>query len=450
MRAIHQTGALNPTRSIRKHTKQQLHNSESGGVLVMATIGLLAVVGMAALALDSSHMLLNKGRLQNAVDSAALTAAKALQNNLSLADARQKAWAVLAENLGQNENHEMTNLVVGQTINFSDVQLTPHVKIEFSGDPTSFSNPATEDDEYVRVTVSGVDLNNFLADILNFDKAVRASAVAGRSTDIECLNKVVPILACADTSPSAVNFGMKQGELTVLKTGSKQDPSLGPGNFQLLDLGGSGGNGVSKGLAGEFTPESCVAVGQMVDTEPGNKVGPTDGINTRFGEWGAQLNSVDHPRDANICWGDVLTIDENSVVTNADTANYYTYDDYIHNTQESYCKVNDIKTPSSEFKTDRRKLSVVIGNCDGKINGKNQVEVLAIGCFFLTQPATAEADVDSGNNGKGKGGGNGQKSFIVGEYISECGSTGNASLDPDFESDNFTIVLYRDPNSPDS
>ncbi len=122
MSANHQMCRLDSMKSVKKQVNQQLNNAESGGILVMATIGLLAVVGMAALALDSSHMLLNKGRLQNAVDSAALTAAKALQDNLSLADARQKAWAVLAENLGQNENHEMTNLVVGQSINFSDIQ----------------------------------------------------------------------------------------------------------------------------------------------------------------------------------------------------------------------------------------------------------------------------------------------------------------------------------------
>ncbi|MGS0824288.1 Tad domain-containing protein [Shewanella sp. 0m-8] len=418
---------------------------QSGAILVMFTIGLFAIIAMATLALDSSHMLLNKGRLQNAVDSAALSAAKKLQDGGSLVEARQTVIAILSQNLSHGENKEIQDVVTLSIPDYGATQVTEHVSVEFSALPDPFTPNDDETYEYVRVSVEEVALDNFLAQIFNFDKKVRASAIAGRSTDIECLNQVVPILACANTDPDVENFGMVPGNLTVLKTGSSQDPSLGPGNFQLLDLEGSGGKGVNFGLAGEYSPGSCVSVGQTVDTEPGNKVGPTDGINTRFGEWGGQLNKIDHPRDANTCYGDILTIDASSNITNQTFDNYYSYADYVNNTKKLFCGINDIKEPSSEFKSDRRKLSVVIGNCDGKINGKNKVEVLAIGCFFLTQPATAEAD-----NGNGNGNGNGQKSYIIGEYISECTSTGNASLDPDFDSDNFTIVLYRDLDSPDS
>lgn len=420
---------------------------QSGAIIVMFTIGLFAIVAMAALALDSSHMLLNKGRLQNAVDSAALSAAKKLQDGGTLYDARETAIGILAQNLGHSENSEIADVVTLSSPDYNSSQVTSNVAIEFSALPDPFVPGSDNSFEYVRVRVEGIGLDNFLAQILNFDKKVRASAVAGRSTDIECLNKVVPLLVCGDmTKPD--DYGMAHGGLHVMKIGSKQNPTdpditLGPGNFQLLDLGGSGGKSIEQGLAGEFSPGACVAVGQEIPTEPGNKVGPVaDGLNTRMGEWpnGNQLNSLDHPRDLNTCEGDRLLVDSEAQITNP-TAEYYSYAAYygqdidenpVAHTQ--HCKTGDILPASAYNKPDRRKLPVVIGDCTGKINGKNVVEVKSIGCFFLTQKVE-----HAGNT-----------SIIIGEYVAECGSSGNASLDPDFESDNFTIVLYRDPDSPDS
>ncbi|GIU21327.1 MULTISPECIES: Tad domain-containing protein [unclassified Shewanella] len=424
-----------------------LCKKQSGAIIIMFTIGLFAIVAVAALAVDSSHMLLNKGRLQNAVDSAALSAAKKLQDGGSLYEARQNVISILSQNLGHSENNEILDVVTLSTPDYNDSQVTEHVSVEFSATPDPFIPGADETYEYVRVSVEDVGLNNFLAEILNFDKKVRASAVAGRSTDIECLNKVVPLLVCGDMSQPD-DYGMGHGGLYVMKIGSKQKPSdpditLGPGNFQLLDLGGPGGKGIEQGLAGEYSPGACVGVGQTVPTEPGNKVGPVaSGLNTRFGEWpnGNSLNSTDHPRDLNTCEGDKLLVDSEASITNP-TAEYYSYAAYYGQdasenpvSHDTFCKSGNILEPSTTTKADRRKLPVVIGDCTGKINGKNVVTVKSIGCFFLTQKVE-----HTGNT-----------SIIIGEYISECGSSGNASLDPDFESDNFTIVLYRDPGSPDS
>ncbi|WP_028768881.1 Tad domain-containing protein [Shewanella fidelis] len=422
-------------------------NAQTGAIIVMFTIGLFAIVAMAALAIDGSHMLLNKGRLQNSVDSAALSAAKVLQDGGTLTEARQAVIAILAQNLNHAENIELEDVISLASPDYSSEQVTSHVSVEFSALPDPFIAGADETFEYVRVRVEGVNLANYLAQVFNFNKTVRASAVAGRSTDIECLNKVVPLLVCGDMSQPTNNYGMTHGSLHVMKIGSKQKPSdpditLGPGNFQLLDLGGPGGKGIEQGLAGEFSPNACVSVGQNIPTEPGNKVGPVaTGLNTRFGTWpnGGQLNSTDHPRDINTCEGDRLLVDSESQITNP-AAEYYSYAAYYGQdvnenpvSSSLHCKTGNI-IDSSSTRADRRKLPIVIGDCDGKVNGKNVVEVKSIGCFFLTQQVE-----HTGNT-----------SIIIGEYISECGSSGNASLDPDFDSDNFTIVLYRDPDSPDS
>ena len=49
---------------------------ERGAALVLVVVGMLALLAMAGLAIDTAHVLLNKSRLQSALDAAALAAAK--------------------------------------------------------------------------------------------------------------------------------------------------------------------------------------------------------------------------------------------------------------------------------------------------------------------------------------------------------------------------------------
>ena len=54
---------------------------QRGAVLVLVAVGMLAIIGMAGLALQSGHLFVNKTHLQNALDAAALSAAKTLNND---------------------------------------------------------------------------------------------------------------------------------------------------------------------------------------------------------------------------------------------------------------------------------------------------------------------------------------------------------------------------------
>ena len=53
----------------------QLPNKQQGAVLILVVAAMVAMLGMAGLALDGGHAMLNKTRLQNTVDAAALSGA---------------------------------------------------------------------------------------------------------------------------------------------------------------------------------------------------------------------------------------------------------------------------------------------------------------------------------------------------------------------------------------
>src|SRR5216683_6461955 len=84
---------------------------ERGATLVLVVVGLLALIAMAGLALDTAHVLLNKSRLQSALDAAALAAAKSLDQTASTSTATGAAGSVFAANLLQYQ--ELQNAVNG-------------------------------------------------------------------------------------------------------------------------------------------------------------------------------------------------------------------------------------------------------------------------------------------------------------------------------------------------
>ena len=64
---------------------------------------------------------------------------------------------------------------------------------------------------------------------------------------------------------------MNGDNVSLLKIGSNHNGPIGPGNFQLFELGGSGANIVRQNLAGAY--EACIDPGSTITTKPGNNVG---------------------------------------------------------------------------------------------------------------------------------------------------------------------------------
>lgn len=130
----------------------KMPKKQSGLVVIFVTIALLVFLAVSALAVDINHMLVNKTRLQNAVDSAALAAATILDNSKDQAAVSAEVTSTLNAMAGSSGNHEF---------DFS----TAVVSVEYSNDPQSFAGTPTfgvDDDVYVRVNVSSLDMDEFL------------------------------------------------------------------------------------------------------------------------------------------------------------------------------------------------------------------------------------------------------------------------------------------------
>jgi len=223
---------------------------QRGAVMVLVVIAMAAMLLMGALALDGGHMLLNKTRLQNAVDAAALSGAKTLQQVMGSGNAsslaRDAALNTLSLNANASGNGELSSAIgsSGGIGTFAIVELSNSVY-------GPFSFPGPTDAAYVRVWVPDYPLSGFFWNFAQWfssgslgDKAVAAIATAGPSPSASPC-KIEPIMVCGDpTDDPATNgggsyWGYGYGDLEVLKSAAGNAPAIGPGNFQLLRLDGA-------------------------------------------------------------------------------------------------------------------------------------------------------------------------------------------------------------------
>jgi hypothetical protein len=248
------------------------------------------------------------------------------------------------------------------------------------------------------------------------------------------------MMVCADMSPGAPgDFGFTGDNVTLLKIGSNFQGPIGPGNFQLIQLGAPGANVVRQNLAGGY--EQCLDPSGTVTTKPGNNTGPTaQGLNTRFGEYqGGGMNSTDYPPDK-------VTTEPNPEVDEDDGTVVFSGSgepvtsindlDYSYNDYESDLVDGPFNFPSGKAK--RRVLAVPMVDCSTSINGQGTLPVVGLGCFFLIQKI-----VQKGN-----------ENFVYAEYIGDCGAGGTPGPVPDPDPLGgpgiYKIVLHNDPSSPDS
>lgn len=380
---------------------------QKGVVLPILAVGMLILIGIAGLALDMGHAFLNRTRLQNALDAAALSGAVTLDRQRDTVQA--SADALNTFNL--NAALDMDNPGLLPVIEFSDT-LIPFV-------------PGGLDPRYVRVTVDSFQEPMWFAQVLpgvGTTKDVGGSAVAGPSPSLDEICDIAPIMLCGDPSADTdcgdgdcfgYTFDPTSAEETVLKTGSGSDWEVGPGNFQLIRLDDSkGGADVRENLAGSF--ENCIRSTEPIETEPGNTVGPVaQGINTRFGIYNGPFNQDDR---------DIYKPD---LVSDLHAPDYY-YSDY----KAAYDSTS-YDNPDGE--AERRVVAVPIGDCNGTVNGQGSVPILGLGCFYLTRPAEQNGD-----------------QRIYGQFVSGCKASGVPGPDPVTGPGPYIIQLYKDPDSVDT
>jgi hypothetical protein len=401
---------------------------QQGIALVIFAIGLVAIIGIAGLALDLSYAMLNDARLQNAMDACALSGAQVLMDTEDTTLASDAAKATFDKNLGGLDQDDWADVVV----DFSDT-LEPF-------------NPGGS--RYARCEVGDYSITTRLAKILGIGQlGLSVTAVAGPIPITNC--NVAPLMVCGDTNETC-DFGddycygftvykeNEQGNPTTpeekcyLKAcapgkpcaqqppvgencgaqagaplgGGSGDP--GPGNFQFLDMectsGKSGKNCIKQVFeeGGSALINSCVNDGGVVVSETGNAVSTIPSFNTMF----------DGP-NADTVTGDML------------------YSNYI-----------DAGGLKADGGNERRVLPIVIADCEtppdapgckGKFAGKSCYTVMTTGCFFATEKAVKK----------------GNESEIWGEFIGRCAGTGNLTTTPN-AFDIHKIVLYKDYQGPDS
>lgn len=407
-----------------------LGKRERGTVVVMVAIGLLALLAMAGLALDSGHLVLNKSRLQNTLDASALAAAKVLDSTGSETQATTAARNIFDLNAA---NHpELSRALSGAdiTVQFSNT-LSPFVA-------------GTVPANYVRVVANDFTMwSSFTRLVGNTDSRTAASAVAGPSAPVGTAEgneacDLAPMMICGDPAAGAANdWGYTGDNVSLLKMGSNATSPVGPGNFQLVRLGGSGCDLVRENLAGGY--ESCLASAGSVETQPGNCTGPVaQGLNTRFGQYLGGMSQTDYPPDKVTTEPDPEVDEDDGTIVFEDSGEPVTHIDDVDYSYNDY--ISDLITGNYDFPSGvakRRVLAVPFVDCTTMVNGQGTMPVLGFGCFFLLQKA-----VQKGN-----------ENFVYAEYLGACGADGTPGPTPAPEEEApfvYKIVLHNDPLSPDS
>ncbi|MEW6696138.1 MAG: TadE/TadG family type IV pilus assembly protein [Bacillota bacterium] len=219
----------------RKSQVEKFLTDERGFAVVFVSLMMTVLLGTVALVADVGLLFLNKNRLANACDAAALAGSQELPN-------KTKAKQV-AEQYLQHNDVELTEAEVSiyETGNSQIIQVNSDRTVEFT-----FAK------------VLGVNAGTV--------NATSQAAFGGVSSTTH----VVPF--------SIPDQELKFGEEYTLKSGAGNGNS---GNYGALALGGNGANQYRENIINGYNGR--ISVGDKVPTEPGNMSGPTmDGVEARM------------------------------------------------------------------------------------------------------------------------------------------------------------------------
>ncbi len=398
---------------------------QKGVILPLMAIGLLTMLAVAGLALDSSHALANKTRLQNTVDSSALAAAKAFDQSLDISIGNAAAFSLFGLNADAAGNHEMNAAYDSGEIN---------IIIQWSETLNPFVGAGIG--PYVRVIATNFALDATLSAVLGLTKIdIAATAVAGPSPSINSACNIAPMVVCAKDADDPDLFGFERNALVVLKSAAGDGSAIGGGNFQLIRIDCPGGACVRDNLAGSYG--GCVGEGTAVETEPGNTVGPTvQGLNTRFGVYSGPVSPEDYPPDVVVTQPNPpLSYDdanEQVMQSGAAVDNQtidYGWDQYAADITNNFL---DYAPPVGVY--ERRVLALPIARCDGASSGQSTLEVIGFGCYFMLQQVQQK----------------GNEAEIFGQFLKGCIAGGAPGPNPVAGPGPYIIQLYKDPDSQDS
>jgi len=203
---------------------------------------MVAFIGLVALVIDFGWLSLNKNRLANAADAAALAGAQEYGRVLlssgdkGLASTRAEVYA---RDYAQRNSVKLSEI---EKITVNDAAYT------------------------VTVDVYRNDINLFFASAVGVPTGKRKAHAAAITGPISSYKGLVPVLFPASVAP-------KYGDVYTLKFGS--GASLSPGEYGALDLGGKGGGGAEYEKYLKYGYDGTIKVGEVIPALDGNKIGET-------------------------------------------------------------------------------------------------------------------------------------------------------------------------------
>ena len=409
---------------------------QRGIAMPLVVIAMVAMLAIAGLALDSSHAFVNKTRLQNTADAAALAAAKVYDQTADTISSTAAANSVFGLNTDGNGNFEMDSSYDGGNIS---------VVVQYSVTLNPFVSSGVG--PFVRVIATGFNMATGFSAVVGITAMdIGASAVAGPSPTIDAACNIAPIVVCAN-DPSAEYFGFNQDDLMVLKPTPGDTDDVGPGNYKMLRLDCPGGDCLRDNMAGSYA--ACAITDEVVDTEPGVSAGPTSqGFNTRFGVYNGPISPLDYPPDVvvhettppldtfkdSVTGEDVIYRgnDQTDVVQTATDIAGFDYAEYVSRTLNP--GMHDYATTGSPAGVEwRRILAMPVADCTGDETGQSTLQIEGFACYFMLQQI-----------------GGGQDKNIFGQFVEGCLAGGAPGPDPGDGPGPYLIQLYKDPDSGDS
>lgn len=402
-----------------------MRRRQRGMAMIMIVAGLIAILAVVGLALDTSHITYNKARLQGILDTTALTAAKVLDQTGSDGMAISAATAVFQQNIA---SFPELRTILGSTAvpAFTFSKLLP-----FHGEPSG-----TIGLHYVHVAVNQFAANSSLLRVIGIKTLpVRASALAGPSPAVGVACDIVPIALC---SSGGSDYGYPASKIQALNSGS----GTTAGYYRYLQFDDTGGaSAVRQNLAGHYN--QCVVTGTRVAIKSGVNSGPaTQGFNTRFNQYSSSTDPQGFPPDVILKTpspqltfngngnGTTIIKQGTKVVTLISDINY-SYSAYSSALRTGPYDVQPKPDGLGAFK--RRVVAAPVVDCASELN--KTVPVLALRCLFMLQPA-----ILSGSDAR-----------LFAEMVPECEAGGRPGpVPPGTTGGVYVIELYRDPASPDS
>ena len=232
-----------------------MRRSSRGQTVVIVSLALPVLLGAIALGTDVTIFYFNWIQLQKAADSAALAGANYLPDNPS--------QAVTAANQLAQANGIKTSEIVSTTVAADDLSISiklqrtvPYFLAKVLGLTSgTVATAATAAPQFPPSTVNATTAGQVPSGGDNNGGNGTTCASAGSCG-------LIPIGLDSHTTY------LDQTQITL------QQGQLGPGNWDLLALGGVGGNNLRTNIANGYN--SMLSIHDWVDTEPGKKVGPVD------------------------------------------------------------------------------------------------------------------------------------------------------------------------------